>query len=133
MGLAIGHCGYKTPVDDRQLAALIVWRSINTTYQVIFLVCHYPWPFGRPMIPGRCITIIGSFHGAVAIISAVGFGVSVVIAATAVIMMAVNYPILAFGLVVYSGAFSIVLPQTHTRSNKNTINFMAHYCNRRHI
>ena len=43
-------------------------------------------------------------------------------------MLAVYYPVLAFGLVIDSGAVGIVPAQTHTGCYEHTIDLVAHQC-----
>src|SRR5690348_10092498 len=110
MGFTIGHGSYKPPVDTLQVRTiLVVRRGVHTTYQVIFLVGHHPWPGCLPMIPGICISVVGRFHCAIAIITAVGLCIAIIKTASRIIVVTIDNPVLAFCLVINGCTFYIVL------------------------
>ena len=85
------------------------------------------------MIPGRGVAVIGRLHGAVAVVAAVGLGIAVIEAAAAIIVAAVDDPVLPLGLVVDGGALGVVPAQAHARRDENAIDLVAHDRDRRPV
>jgi len=54
-------------------------------------------------------------------------------ATTAVVMVAIDDPVLSLGLVVHGGAFRIVLAKAHARRDEGAIHFVAVESDRRHV
>ena len=130
---AFGDCGHEPPGDDRQARTVFGSIRVDTTHQVVLLIGHDPRARGRAVVPRCGVAIVSGFHGAVAIVAAVGFGVAVVEAAAAVVVVAVNDPILPLRLIIHCGAMRIVPPEAHARCDKDAVNFVAHDRNRRPV
>ena len=85
------------------------------------------------MVPRRLVAEVGGFHRTVAVVAAVGLGIAVVEAASGIVMVAADYPILAFGLVVHGRAHGIVQAQAHARGDEQAVDLVAHHVHRRPI
>ena len=85
------------------------------------------------MIPAGGVAVVGGFHGAVAVVAAVGLGVAVVEAAAGVEVLAVDDPVLPLRLVVDRGALRVVLAQAHARLDEDAVSLVAHDRDRRHV
>ena len=68
-------------------------------------------PGAVAVIPGGGVAEIGGFHGAVVVGAAIDLGVAKVEAAAGVVVLAVNYPVGPFRLVVDRGARRIVVAE----------------------
>ena len=111
MRCTVSGCGHETPVDALQsLAELVVRIRVHAADKVVLLVGHDPRTGAVAVVPGALGTEVSGLHGAVAVIAAVGLGVAVVEAASGVVMVAADDPVLAFSLVVNCGAVGIVPP-----------------------
>src|ERR1700733_5638491 len=106
---------------------------VDATNEIVLLVGHDPRTVTAPAIPRRGVPEVEGFHGAVVIIAAVDLGIAVVETATGVEMLTIDYPVLPLRLVVDCGAFHIVLPESHARFDKHTIDLVPHDRDRRHI
>src|SRR6185312_9245334 len=85
------------------------------------------------MIPGSGIAKVGGFHGSIAVIAAISLRVSVVVTAATIVVTAVDYPVLAFGLIVNGGSVSVIPPQPHSWCDEDAINLVSHDRDRRPI
>ena len=131
---AIGGCRHEAPADAGQALAILVVRiGVHASHEVVLLVGHDPRTRSVTVVPQRLVAVVGGLHGAVAVVAAVGLGVAIVEAAAGIVVVSVDDPVLAFGLVVDSRAVRVVLPQAHARHEEETIDFMPHQGDGGHV
>ena len=106
-------------------AELVVRIGINATYKVVLLVCHDPRAGFNAAVPSSGISKVGGFHCTVTVVAGVGLGITVVKAATVIVVVTGNYPVLSFGLVVNSDSLGVVPAESHTGSDERTVNLLV--------
>ena len=77
------------------------------------------------MIPGCLVSEIGGFHSSVTVVAGVGLGITVVKAATVVVVVTGNYPVLSFCLVVNCDSLGVVPTESHTWSDECSVNLLV--------
>ena len=131
MRLAVRKSGDETPGDALEaLAIFVVGIVVDTADEVVLLVCHDPRAGSVAMIPHRLVAVVCGLHGAVAVVTAVGLGVAVVEAASGVVMVAVDDPVLAFGLVIHGSALGVVPAVAHARGDEHAVDLVPVQVNR---
>ena len=132
--LAVGGRRDEAPGDGLEALAELVFRvGIDTAHEVVLLVGHDPRARFLTMVPRRLVAEVGGFHRAVAVVAAVGLGVSVVEAATGIVVVAADHPVLALGLVIDGRAGGIVQAQAHARRDEQAVHLVAHHAHRRPV
>jgi len=130
---ALCDCSDKAPVDGWQIRTAFGVIGIHAADEVVLLIGHDPRTGAAAMEPRCRVAVVGGFHCAVVVVAAVDFGVAVVEAAAIVEVQAVNYPVLAFGLIIDCGALGVVLAQSHAGGDEDSVGLVAHYGDRRHV
>ena len=126
MGLAVGESGHETPGDTLESLAILVVRVIvDAAYEVVLLVGHDPRTGSVAMVPHGLVAVVSGLHGTVTVVAAVGLGVAIVEAASGVVMVAVDDPVLAFGLVIHGSALGVVPSIAHTGSDEYAVDLVA--------
>ncbi len=133
MRFALGHRGHESPGDVRQLSQSLDPSGLTQPTRLFSWSVMIHGPGRVPVIPGGGVAEVGGFHGAVAVVAAVGLGVAVVEAAAGVVVMAVNDPVLPLRLVVDRGALRVVPAEAHARLDEDAVGLVAHDRNRRHV
>ena len=133
VGLAFGHGRHEAPGDVGQVFAKLGGIVVDAAHQIVLLVGHDPRAGRVAVVPGGGVAVIGGLHGAVIVVTAVDFGVAVVEAATGVVVVAVDHPVLTLGLIVHGCALRVVLTEAHARFDEDTVDFVAHDGHRRHV
>ena len=126
MRLTVGGSGNESPLNRVEgRAELVVRIRIYATYKVVLLVCHDPRTRLVSVIPCGLVSKVGGLHGSVSVVAGVGLGVTVVKAATVVVVVTCDYPVLAFCLVVNSDSLGVVPAESHTGSDEGTVNLLV--------
>src|SRR5947208_15674115 len=133
MRFSLSNCSHEAPVDVRHIDAQFGSIPVDASDQIVLLVRHNPGAGGISVIPRASIPEIGGFHGAVVVITAVDLGIAVVEAAAGVVVETDNDPVLSLRLVIDCCALGIILAQSHSGLDENTVGFVSHYGNRRHV
>ena len=124
--LTVRHRRDEAPGDGVEaLAELVVRVVVDTAHEIVLLVGHDPRARGLAVVPDGLVAEIGRFHGAVAVVAAVGLGVAVVEAAAGVVVVAADHPVLALGLVVHGRAGGVVETHAHARGDEQAVDLVA--------
>src|SRR5207247_1137475 len=117
MGLSVGSVGGGGVVGVVAGAAAGV--------EAVFEVGHDPGAGAGAVAPDFDVAEVDGFHGAVAVVSAVAFGVAVVEAAAAVVVGAVEDGVHAFGLVAGGYAVGVVVAVAGAGGDVDAVGFVA--------
>ncbi len=130
---SFGDCGHEAPGDARQVHAKFGSIRIDAPYKIVLLVRHNPRAGRMAVKPSASIPEIGRFHGPIVVVTAVDFGVTVVEAASGVVVQAVDHPVLPLCLIIDCRAFRVVLAKSHSGLDENAVNLVSHYGDGSHV
>src|SRR6185369_10291901 len=97
----------------------------DATDEIVFLVGHDPRAVTGTVIPNLGVAVVSGLHRAVAVVTAVDFAVAIVEAATGVIVVTVDHPVLTLGLIVHRGAMRVVQAHTHAVFDEDAVGLVA--------
>src|SRR6185437_3945817 len=121
MRSAFGHGSDEPPCNVRQIHAVLGTIRINATDEIVFLVRHDPRAGKSSVIPRRSVAVVCGFHGAVIVVAAISFGVTVVEAATIIEVQSVDDPVLPLSLIIHCSASGIVITKPHAWLDEDAI------------
>src|SRR5580704_16051928 len=133
MRLALGDRGNESPGDAGQVGAEFGAVGVDATDEIVLLIGHDPGAGSWSIEPAAGGAVVGGFHGAVVVVAAVDLGVAIVEAAAGVVVLAVDDPILALGLIVDCRALGVVLAEAHAGLDEDAVRFVAHDSDGRHV